>query len=123
MAHMTTHFLSPLACCPAAFPLLLPLRPNPRDRWLKLVTSVHAALLAASKSRSFCFFLRLLFDRERPAHPRLLASAMFLAALRSARLCFRLREGTRAPDDPDPEAGGGGAMRKFGFWLVLGIGL
>jgi hypothetical protein len=31
MAHITTHFLSPLVCCPAAFPLLLPLRPNPKD--------------------------------------------------------------------------------------------
>ncbi len=80
---MTTH-LPPLPleeepCCCAWYAVA------PMD---EAVTSVQAALLAASKSRSFCFLRRLLLLR---CQPRFLASAMFLAALRSARLCRRLR--------------------------------
>lgn len=71
---------------------------------LYVVTSVHAALLAASKSLSFFFRLLLLLvavavavaaAAARPVHPRFLASATFLAADLSARLARLLRLGTR----------------------------
>jgi hypothetical protein len=95
------------------------------------VTSVHAALLCASKSTpSFFFFLLrrpLLPLVERPLQPRRFASATFLAAERSARLCFLLRLGMRRekPVEVDPGAGGGGAWRKWcGWWgwLLSGVG-
>jgi hypothetical protein len=75
------------------------------------VTSVHAALLAASKSLSFFFFLLLL---DRPVHPLRLASARFLAALRSARLCFLLRLGMRREKlvDVEPGAEGTGGILR-----------
>ena len=105
--HMTTHFRSPFPCWPAADSgrRLLPLPPpSPKklDLVLAVVISVHPALLATSSG--IFFFLRLvLFDR--PDHPLRLASAMFLAALRSALLCFRFRLDTRALEDADPGAG------------------
>jgi hypothetical protein len=101
--HITTHFLSPFACWPAAES-----RPKPKDLWLKVVTSVQAALLAASKSVSFRLdFLRLvLLFLGRPFHPRRRASAIFLAALRSARLCFLFRLATQVADEFDPGAAG-----------------
>ena len=121
---MTTHFLSPFSpfsppCCPAAPPPPVRARPKPSDRWLNVVTSVHAALLAASKSRSCCFdFLPLALLRA--AHPRRFASAMFLAALRSARLCFLFRLGTRLPDEMDPGPGPlGGGMRWLDAVLMI----
>jgi hypothetical protein len=83
----------------------------------------------------FFFFLlrRPLLPRvERPLQPRRLASATFLAAERSARLCFRLRLGMRRekPVEVDAGAGGGGAWRKLWRWwwwwwwllLLAGVG-
>jgi hypothetical protein len=78
------------------------------------VTSVQAALLAASKSRSFFFFPlpRLLLPRvDRPVQPLRFASATFFAADRSARLCFRLRPGTRREKPVDADPGAEGTMR------------
>jgi hypothetical protein len=62
---------------------------------LYVVTSVQAALLAASISRCSFFFRLLLPLVDLPLQPRFLASATFLAALRSARLALLLRLGTR----------------------------
>ena len=106
--HITTHFRSPFPCCPAAdsglklLPPPPPPSPKKLDLVLAVVTSVHPALLATSSGILF-FFRFVLLDR--PDHPLRLASAMFLAALRSALLCFRLRLDTRALDDADPGAG------------------
>jgi hypothetical protein len=72
MSHMTIHFLS--------FSFSFSLSPEPVD------ISVQPALLAASAA--FFFFFLGLADQ-----PRFLASLMFLAALRSARLGRRLTVG------------------------------
>lgn len=75
--YMMTHFLSFLDCCVGWYARGAPSAAH--------VKSVHPAAL--SESSLLCFFLSF----RRRVHPLLLASSMFLAALRLARLWRRVR--------------------------------